>query len=104
MYNNLFYFIAVGVASFVVGYNVKKYRRPQSDKSLLLIIINKLNQIIMTNAEILAKLEEADTQTNEIAADIADLVANSGVSQEVADRLTAHVEKLKTVASTHTTP
>lgn len=66
------------------------------------LIINKLNQIIMNNAEILAKLEEADQQTNEIAEDLADLIANSGVSPEVADRLNAHVEKLRGVASTHT--
>lgn len=65
-------------------------------------IILKLNKIIMTNAEILALLEEADAQTNEIAADIQSLIDSGGVSAEVADKLTAHVEKLKGVAATHT--
>lgn len=56
----------------------------------------------MTSAEMLALLEEADVTTNEIAADIQSLIDSGGVSQEVADKLTAHVAKLKTVASTHT--
>lgn len=74
--------------------------------NFLLTINNhfKLKQIIMTNAEILAKLEEADQATNEIAADIQSLIDGGAVSQEVADKLTAHVEKLKGVASTHTPP
>lgn len=70
--------------------------------ALLIIIILKLNKIIMTSAEMLALLEEADATTNEIAADIQSLIDSGGVSQEVADKLTAHVEKLKGVASTHT--
>lgn len=93
----------IGAAlGFIVGVQIALFRRRGNHDESQNLIINKLNQIIMTNAEILAKLEEADAQTNEIAADIADLVANSGVSAEVADRLTAHVEKLKGIASTHT--
>lgn len=69
---------------------------------LLLIINLKLNKIVMTNKEILALLEEADQKTNEIAADIQDLIDNGQVSGEVATKLSAHVEKLKSVASTHT--
>jgi hypothetical protein len=72
--------------------------------NLLLTINNhfKLKTIIMTNAEILALLEEANTTTNEIAADLQDLIDNAGVSPEVAEKLTAHVNALKAVASTHT--
>lgn len=63
------------------------------------VIILKLNKIIMTQAEMLAALEEADTATNEIAADIQILIDNGAVSQEVADKLTAHVSKLKGIAA-----
>lgn len=66
------------------------------------IILLKVNTIIMTNAEILALLEEANTTTNEIAADLQDLIDSEGVSQEVADKLQAHVAALKAVAATHT--
>lgn len=72
--------------------------------TLILSIINhfKIKKMGLTNQEILAKLDEADQQTNEIAADLQDLINSQGVSQEVADRLSAHVDKLKTIAATHT--
>lgn len=72
--------------------------------TMVISIINliKLKQIQMTNAEILALLEEANVTTNEIAADLQDLIDNAGVSPEVAEKLTAHVNALKAVASSHT--
>lgn len=74
--------------------------------TLLIVILNhlKLNKIMADNQEMLRLLNEADAQTNEIAEDIQDLIDNGQVSGEVASRLTAHVDKLKTVAATHTKP
>lgn len=67
------------------------------------VIIQKLKKIIMTEQEMLDLLIEADTQTNEIAADIQDLLNRPGeVSEAAAAVLRAHVEKLKGVAATHT--
>lgn len=74
--------------------------------NLVLTISNhlKLNKIMASNQEMIKLLEEADAQTNEIAEDIQDLIDNGQVSGEVASALTAHVEKLKGVASVHTKP
>lgn len=67
--------------------------------AILMIILLKLKQIKMTNEEILLALEEADQATNDIAADIQILIDSKAVSQEVADKLTAHVGKLKGIAA-----
>lgn len=74
--------------------------------NLVITIFNhlKLRQIMASNQEMLALLQEADKQTNEIAEDLQDLIDNGQVSGEVASTLTAHVEKLKGVASVHTKP
>lgn len=74
--------------------------------TLVIVISNhlKLNKIMASNQEMIKLLEEADAQTNEIAEDIQDLIDNGQVSAEVASALTAHVEKLKGVASVHTKP
>jgi len=68
---------------------------------LIFSTINFFNtkKLIMNDQEILEALEQADQATNEIAADIQILIDNKQVSQEVADKLTAHVTKLKGIAA-----
>jgi hypothetical protein len=66
---------------------------------IAVIIYSKIKILIMNDQEILAALEEADQATNDIAADIQILIDNKQVSPEVAEKLTAHVTKLKGIAS-----
>lgn len=81
-----------------MGYYFKK-----SVLGKLSLIIQKLNTLMANDQEIIAMLDEADKQTNEIAEDIQDLIKNQGLDAATKARLQAHVDKLKTVASTHTT-
>lgn len=59
-------------------------------------------------ADLRAKLADANTVTNEIAADVADLVARAGQATDPADIAAANQEaadlvtRLKAVAATHT--
>lgn len=80
---------------------MKEYIAVVVTATLVIAIIIYLNTktLIMNDQEILAALEEADQQTNDIAADIQFLIDNKQVSQEVADKLTAHVAKLKGIAA-----
>lgn len=71
-------------------------------RELLLINNQKLNSIMATEQELLLLLQEADKETNEIAADIQDLLDNKQVSQEVVDKTQALVDRLKGVAAVHT--
>lgn len=72
---------------------------------LLKQILGQGVSIMASAAELNAKLDEANTTTNEIAADIADIQAQlaGGVSAADAaalqERLAAHVETLKGVAN-----
>lgn len=66
---------------------------------IAILIYSNSKTIIMKQAEMLAALEEADQATNEIAADIQVLIDQGAVSEEVAAKLTAHVDKLKGIAA-----
>lgn len=81
----------------------------------LQLLNEKLNRILINQEKMMAKVDElkaelvaANETTNEIAADIADLVARTkgGLSEaeatEVATQLTALKEKLQGVAAVHT--
>lgn len=81
----------------IMGYYFKK-----SVLGKLSLIIQKLNTLMANDQEILTMLDEADKQTNEIAEDIQDLIKGQGLDAATKARLQAHVDKLKTVASTHT--
>lgn len=72
-------------------------------------ILNQQEKLMATAAELKAELVEANKTTDEIAADIADLVSKVGVgslspteTQEVMDQLTALKTKLQGVAAVHT--
>lgn len=66
---------------------------------IAILIYSNSKTIIMKQAEMLAALEEADQATNDIAADIQVLIDQGAVSEEVAAKLTAHVDKLKGIAA-----
>ena len=72
-------------------------------------VLYNQEKMMATAAELKAELVEANKTTDEIAADIADLVAKVGVgsmspteTQEVMDQLTALKTKLQGVAAVHT--
>jgi hypothetical protein len=67
--------------------------------AVLLFIIKQNNQIMATEQEILALLEEANTATNEIAEDIQKLLDKPGIPDSVRTSLQAHVDRLKGVAN-----
>ena len=77
----------------------------QSEQKLNRILENQLltiknqRKLMANDQEIIDMLVEADEATNEIAADLQDLINSQGVSQEVKDRLRGHVDRLKGVAS-----
>lgn len=65
----------------------------------------KLKKVMATEQEIIALLEEANVATNEIAEDIASLLAReTGIPDSVRAALQAHVDRLKGVAGTYTPP
>ena len=70
------------------------------DRILETVIDNneKLKNVMASEQEIIALLEEANTATNEIAEDIQKLLNKPGVPEAVKTALQAHVDRLKGVA------
>lgn len=65
----------------------------------------KLKQIMATEQELLALLQEANTATNEIAEDIQTLLAReTNISDATMAEVQGLVDRLKGVASTYTPP
>lgn len=101
--------VAFAVASLVTGIFLGWWIKRQDEGKIDFLVQQslkthkKLNKIMAADQEILAALAEADAATNEIAEDIAALVAREpNLSQETKDALAAHVAKLKGVASQYT--
>lgn len=59
----------------------------------------KVNTIMATQAEVVQLLADANTATNDIAADIERLLTREEVSDEVRDELTGLVTRLQGVAA-----
>lgn len=74
--DNLFYYFGAGVLGIIIGYNM-----PRKSPHKFQIIIQKLNHIIMTQAEATQKIDELTTQAQKIKAEVLkliDAVNNSG--------------------------
>lgn len=62
-------------------------------------VLGQGRQIMAQNAEVLAFLTELNTYTNEIAADIDQLIADNQLSPEVKAAMEAHSATLKALAA-----
>jgi hypothetical protein len=62
-------------------------------------IEERQTQSMATEAQLLQALADADAATNEIAEDIAEILAKEPISDDAMAAVTAHVEKLRGVAA-----